>query len=176
MAELDWKIAVRDIPAAGLDEARTATGEELVQLAAQLDIPAVEHLAIRLHLTPRTRDRYRLTGTIEARVVQTCVVTLEPVTADIRNRIDVELHPAETIDANDEIEAGESLLEEPDIEPIVNGTVDLGRIVYEEIASSLDPYPRKAGETLEQTEAGAPTEAEHPFARLAALRRPPDQS
>ena len=76
----------------------------------------------------------------------------------------------------DHAASAESNIDEPDVEPIVNGVVDLGRIVYEELASRLDPYPRLEGVSLDRTDAGAPVAADHPFARLAGLKPAPKSS
>jgi uncharacterized metal-binding protein YceD (DUF177 family) len=165
-----WKVAVRDIPAGGLRLRSEANAAQLAALASELDIPAVERVQLDIRITSRSGGRYVLEGTLSADVVQSCVVTLEPLAGHIACPLVIELRPAETIAEDEEIEAGESLLDEPDIEPIENGMIDLERIVYEELVSRLDPYPRQPGVSLERTEAGSPDAAEHPFARLAALK------
>ena len=67
----------------------------------------------------------------------------------------------------------ENPVEAPLIEPIRNGVIDLGEIVYQEIAAGLDPYPRVADVTLDKTEAGpSDDEATNPFAKLKRLQPP----
>jgi uncharacterized metal-binding protein YceD (DUF177 family) len=171
MSDLEWTLAVRDVPDRGLTVERAATPEECGRLAAALAILSVEGVRLGADVKPRSGGRFELTGTLTARLTQACVVTLDPVPCEIDAALAIELRPAEALGRDDEIEAGESLLDEPDIEPIENGTVDLGRIVYEELASRLDPFPRAEGATLDQSSAGGGGPEQGPFAGLAALRR-----
>ena len=58
-------------------------------------------------------------------------------------------------------------------EPIVEGKVDLGPVIYETLATALDPYPRREGASFEWPgEADAPgtEQVRNPFAALARLK------
>ena len=55
-------------------------------------------------------------------------------------------------------------------EPIAAGEIDLGEAVAQQLAVSLDPYPRAPGATLAST---GEAEAQSPFAALAALKKKP---
>jgi hypothetical protein len=59
--------------------------------------------------------------------------------------------------------------DEPEIEPLINDTIDLGAIATEFLLLGIDPYPRKPEAVFE----APPTEdaADHPFAALAGLRK-----
>ena len=59
-------------------------------------------------------------------------------------------------------------------EPLVGGTVDLGAVAAEFLILGIDPYPRKDG--AEFAAPRADLAGEHPFAALAALKKPPDAS
>lgn len=79
-----------------------------------------------------------------ADVVQSCVVTLDPV----RSRIDegIELCYAPSEEAH--LGAKGSFvdpLKENGPEPLVNGSIDVGRVVMEHLLLALDPYPRRSG-------------------------------
>ena len=55
----------------------------------------------------------------------------------------------------------------------MNGAIDVAEAVAEELALSLDPFPRKPGASLKGTPWAVPEDGEgkpHPFAALAKLR------
>ncbi|MCT6647115.1 DUF177 domain-containing protein, partial [Enterococcus faecalis] len=64
----------------------------------------------------------------------------------------------------DEIEV---TLDEDDVDPIEDGKIDLGQYAVEQLALSLDPFPRKPGAEFVQPE--EPAEIS-PFAALKALK------
>jgi hypothetical protein len=59
-------------------------------------------------------------------------------------------------------------------EAVADGKIDLGPVIYEALATALDPYPKKAGASFEWSqdarESPEPKES-GPFAALAALKR-----
>ena len=84
----------------------------------------------------------RLDGMIHAQVVQTCVVSLQPVPATISEGIAMNF--AE--DADEEAAEVEITYDLDDSsEPIVNGRIDLGEAVAQQLALALDSYPRAPG-------------------------------
>ncbi len=180
MTGLEWTHAMREVPAAGLAVARTATPEEAARVAEALDILGVEALVATYRIKPVPGGRYRLAGEIKARVVQACVVSLEPVVAEISSPFEVILAPAEALAGNtrgpDGDEADADGIDTPLVEPIVNGEVDVGRIVYEELTSQLDPYPRRPDANFEWTDDRLAAADVHPFAKLAHLRGEPKKS
>jgi uncharacterized metal-binding protein YceD (DUF177 family) len=166
---LDWAHGLAEIGENGLERERRASEAERAALAHALDITAVTDLRASYVIQPLGRGRYRLAGEIEAGVIQSCVVTLEPVPGRIAERFEAEFMPAPELARaeghHEEMEA----LAAADLEPIVHDRIEVGRIVYEHVAAALDPYPRKAGASLEQAvpEAG---ERESPFAVLSKLK------
>ena len=69
-------------------------------------------------------------------------------------------------------EPGQSdLLDWPDA--ITDGTIDLGPIVYETLATNLDPYPKRPGVSFQwsQGTSGAKSPGTGPFAALAKLKK-----
>ncbi len=60
-------------------------------------------------------------------------------------------------------------------EAIVDGRIDLGPVIYESLATALDPYPKREGAQLRLVARRAEAEGEGagsgPFAALAALKR-----
>jgi uncharacterized metal-binding protein YceD (DUF177 family) len=167
--ELSWDHLVEDIPAAGLTVERTADSEERQRLAAALDLVDVPELRARYHITPLSFGRYELAGELAAVVDQTCVATLEPVRSEVAETYVATYWPPEGMP---EPSKGQVALDaEPDPEPIVDGSIDVGRIVFESLAAGIDPFPRVPGAVFEgplsTPEAQRP---ESPFAVLASLK------
>jgi len=146
----------------GRTERLEARPEELAALAARLGLVALDALEAEIALAPAPGGAVRARGILRARVVQACVVTLEPVPQAVEAPIDWRvLPPGEA--PSDEMDSGPDEIEsEPD------GSVDLGEALVQELALSLDPYPRAPGA---EVPGEARDEAPSPFAGLAGLRR-----
>jgi uncharacterized metal-binding protein YceD (DUF177 family) len=169
MTPLDWTHAVRDVPSEGLVVERTATPEECNRLAETLDIVSVDRLVARYRLIARSGRRLALTGTIQARVTQECVITLDPLSGALSLPLDVIFVPR--TDATDMASGPLEDLDAPDEEPIENGIVDVGRVIVEELLSGLDPYPRHPDAQFDWTDAQGEIADDKPFAALARLRK-----
>ncbi|MBB5220826.1 uncharacterized metal-binding protein YceD (DUF177 family) [Amaricoccus macauensis] len=137
---------------------------EAVALAELLGARAVRKLRFSGRLTPVGKGGWDLDAELGATVVQTCVVSLEPVTT----RVDERVHRAFLPETASSAEIVVSPDEDDEVEPL-GDRIDLGRIAIEALALALPAYPRKAGATLE---AGDDDDADRPrpFAALAALR------
>ena len=109
-----------------------------------------------LKVVPWRGGGLKITGTLNARVDQVSVISLETFTSDLEFAIErYFLSPR----------AGQPTAEE-DVDIIENGSVDLGEILAETMALELDPYPRQEGEVFNDIE-------EHPESRKSvALHRP----
>jgi uncharacterized metal-binding protein YceD (DUF177 family) len=168
MDELDWTEKTADIPAGGTERQREATAKERRTVANALGILQVGRLEVRYRLSAIAGDAYRLTGTLVADVEQACIISLEPVADRIDTHFDVEFHPDAGLEASED---EESVLKGPDIEPLERGIIPLGRIVFETLSGSLDPYPRRqdAAFTWQDPRADNPEKAS-PFAALATLK------
>ena len=139
-----------------------------------LDLVALKRLALSYRLD-RVGGRLRLAGQLQADVTQACVVSLEPVEAQLDVPVAVEFWPAamvEELERSAKESGGEGLLDWP--EAVVDGRIDLGPVIYETLAAALDPYPKRPGASFDwpQGSAAAPAEGKSgPFAALAALKR-----
>jgi hypothetical protein len=144
---------------AGQEVVVEANAEEREALARDFGLPAIHSLVGRFRLQG-SLHRLQVTGTVEAAVAQTCVVTLDPFDSTVREEVDVDFAAPDAF-------AG-TPAEDADIpDPIVNGRVDFGSLTSEFLALGLDPYPKKPGVAFE-----APAEAAeaHPFASLRSLK------
>ncbi len=165
----DWRVALRDIGAQGLQGSRAATAEERQELARALGISSCDRLQVDYKIQAARSGLYRLTGHVLADVVQPCVITLEPVSQHIDEPLNVELRPADMLP---EAEEGEQdILQAPDVEPIEDDAVNVGLIVLEHLSTAIDPYPRAPGAELDVGNVSAGNAA-NPFAALKKLKDP----
>lgn len=168
-------IILAEIPNEGRHASIAASEAELSALAEFAEIEAVTRFAAELDVKPWGRHGFVVTGTVSADVVQTCVVTLEPVENTVAEEIEVKLAPASDIEryklklnAQGEIEIDSEADDVPDF--FDGPTVDLGAIAVEFFVLGLDPYPRKEGAIFEAPE-DPDAAALSPFAKLLALKR-----
>lgn len=153
-----------------------ASSTERAAIASMLDLVGLDRLELSYRLWRRGGDRIGLSGTLEASATQTCVISLEPVRATLELPVEVEFWPPHLISeletANEPV--SNAALDWP--EPIIDGKIDLGRIVYESLATGLDPYPRANGAEFgwpSENASGAEAEiaGAGPFAALERLKR-----
>lgn len=170
---LAWTYRTTDVPDAGLKVTRSATPAELAAIARTLGMLSCERLSVDCVVKALGEGRYRLSGKFSARVTQACVVTLEPVEERIAEEVDVTFWPADQLPGSGVDEA--EVLSLPEIEPIVHGEIEAGRVLFEILSAALDPYPRKPGARFEWEEAagGEGPAASGPFAALKKLKNEP---
>lgn len=169
-----WRVlvTVAQIPDTGLHrdiEANQATREAMAEAADLREISAAH---ASFDLVPKSSGQVHVTGRVQARIGQTCVVTLEPIENAIDEPVDLIFAPAEQLPqfahAADESPDSEAEIVDP-LEPIENGTIDLGRLATDILYLAIDPYPRKPDAVFEPPVVAADPE-DHPFAALKALR------
>ena len=177
--EFSIVVALADVPPAGSEMRFEASAAEREALARRFDLIELRSLKGTAALRPWRRIGFALEGRFEAEVVQACVVTLDPVEEKLDERFRIHFLPAELLEA----EAGgagsereivvDADSEEPP-EPILDGHIDIGEAVAEQLALALDPYPKKPGVVFgEAAPAGAPKAEErpNPFAVLEKLKK-----
>lgn len=165
---------VRKIPAGGLTATLTATPEECADLARRMGILGCEALSAQLTFAQEDGGRRVVaTGRMAAKVVQACVVTLEPVAETIDEPLSLLFLDEALIEADAEVTITEDDLanDDPVPDPIVRGHFDAGAAVAEHLALALDPYPRKAEAVFEPpTVVDAEPPKRNPFAALRVLQ------
>ena len=165
-------VIVAQIPDTGLHreiEADLAAREAMAEVAGLREVLSAN---ASLDVTPESGGRVHVTGWVQARIGQTCVVTLDPIENEIDEPIDLIFAPPEQIPVLSDLvdEAAESDTEIPDPpEPIINGVIDLGRLATDALFLAVDPYPRKPDAVFEPLIAAADP-MDHPFAALKALQ------
>lgn len=164
------------IPPEGAHVAVAADEGERARIAQAAGVVTLDRLTGAFDLSHLPGGGVKVEGLVEADVVQTCVVTLEPVENHIREQVSIRFLPPEQIEPTPDGEEAEPALDD-DIEPLEADAIDLGRLTREFMLLALDPYPRKEGVAFEPPAAGE--SGAHPFAALAGLRarmkdRPPE--
>ena len=159
--ELHRPVPTDRIGREGFESAVIASPSECEALGRRLRIPALRSLRCHFRLTPVPAASFEAVGHLEARVVQTCVLTLEDFEANVEERFNLRFVPEGSESDNPDPEAEDEV-------PYSGSTIDLGDAAAEQLALALDPYPRKPGSAVPEEPA---VEDEHPFAALASLRR-----
>jgi uncharacterized metal-binding protein YceD (DUF177 family) len=154
MNELHRPIAADRIGPRGLDVTVEADAAECAALAKRMGIPDVLALTCMFCVTRERSDRFAATGHLCARVVQTCVVSLEDFEVELEEDFQIRFVPvgeeADEVDPEDPVdEVG-----------YTGGMLDLGETAAEQLGLALDPYPRRPGATLPEQ---ATEHAPHPF-------------
>ena len=177
-----FPVDVIALPANGRVYAILADEAERAAVAAQLGLAALGRLVATVTIKPMAGGTVEADGHFEADVVQTCVVTLQPLPATVGQNLvrhfAARRKPAGTAKSKTPPELDEDLPAEGWVDPneevpdpIVDGAIDLGALVVEELSLALDPYPRAPGVSFSGPEAGAPpVVSESPFAVLAGLK------
>lgn len=172
---LSFSVRVDEIPAAGRHFRIEAGETERRALAEALGIPEVKALAADVDVRLLPGGAVAVKGGLTASVVQTDVVTLEPVNQAVEEEIDLMLAQAEDIAETTPKQPSAGPEEEEGPEVFHNGRIELGAMVGEHLALGLDLYPRASGvEFPGHVEDDASAEAS-PFAALAKLRKGEDQ-
>ncbi len=171
-AKTPWSVPVRrdDVPESGLHLDLVADEATRTALAGLAGVRGLPRLVATFEVV-RQGGGLKVTGEVAATVEQTCVVTLEPMTSEIREPIDLAFVPPRADEPADETteELDPGGADEP--EPLVDGVADLGVVATEFLLLAIDPYPRKQGAVFEPPK--AEDSGAHPFAALAALKKTP---
>jgi uncharacterized metal-binding protein YceD (DUF177 family) len=119
-------------------------------LASFLDLQAIDRFEVTATLRRwRGVKGLAIEGRVSADVTQSCVVSLDPVPAQIDEPFTRRFLTADVLAR--EVETEEILVDpEADDPPEVwdGGDIDLGAIAAEHLALALDPYPRRPGVDL----------------------------
>lgn len=139
-------------------------------IAAWSGIDALNRLRLKGTLTPKGRADWTLEAKFDAEVVQSCVVTLEPVKTRLQETVLRRYIADMPLPEADEIE----IPEDDSAEPLPD-VIDPAQVALEVLELALPLYPRADGAALGESLAAEPgtepmtDEAAKPFANLRAL-------
>ncbi len=163
-----------EVPANGVTGTIDATNEQCVAIAETLGLIELKSFEVTYTLHCSALRRFKLVGQLTATVVQSCVITLEPVENRIVDEMEIEYWPAEDVErleSDIELDGMDVPVDGPEPLP-KDGLIDAGHVAYEHLAAALDPYPRKPGVQFESGNANV-EESEgvgnKPFAHLDVL-------
>lgn len=118
-----------------------ATEQECAAIAQRLRLSAVDFLKGKLTARLSSdQQRIFIGGIVAARVVQPCVVTLEPVTAEIEEKIELVFGRNAPDQWPDEIDVASADEEWPEI--LRGDDIDLGEIAIQAVSLGVPEYPR----------------------------------
>jgi uncharacterized metal-binding protein YceD (DUF177 family) len=147
-----------------------ASPTERAALARRLGLIELVSLAGTGFVRPGPGGRWTVEGHLHAMVLQSCVVSLEPVQSTVEDSFELSFAP---MDDDDTAEV--DLSADADTEPLpLDGKLDVGEILAQQLSLALDPFPRAPGvgpgDRIESLEEGPARVA--PFADLSARLRP----
>lgn len=169
-AAAPWQVpvAVEDIPETGEHfdlVADAAMRAAVARVAGLRDLP---RLQASFDVTRRGAGGLHVAGHVSATVGQNCVVTLEPLTNEIEESINLLFVPQQApVREEEDSDPAPRDVKWSDPEPLIGGKVDLGALATEFLILGLDPYPRKPGAVFEPPQNRKPEEG--PFAALGKL-------
>jgi len=159
-----------------------ATPAELKALASRMKLPAIHSLSATLDIQPWKKGQIRVHGALQASIDQECVRTLDIFTSSMEEPVERVYARRDRRNAPEhdrEIEIDPLAGDEPDL--IEGEKIDLGELVAETLALSLDPWPKKPGTDFvdyRTDNTGAPPEEPpgeekrpSPFASLESLKK-----
>ncbi|WP_336081066.1 YceD family protein [Thalassospira sp. CH_XMU1448-2] len=158
-----------------------ANEKERAALAKRFELVSIDSLTAELTISTASNGEVTVRGPMNAKIVQNCVATLEPVPEVIEDTVEVLFSPhvsEEDLPSNpDDLEDLSeeelmALLDQP--EPLVDGKIDVGEVVAQFLAVAMNPYPRKEDAELPTSvkteEEAAEEKRPNPFAQLAGLK------
>lgn len=179
MPEFSRFVQVDAIGADGAVLALHADAGERAALAQRLGLQSMANLRVDVSLRRTAVGLVRLNVDFSANVVQSCVVTLEPVVKQVADRFSLLCEGEKDRGKKDDAE-GEVFVDpfgEDPIEPLDDGRIDVGELVAQHLSLSIDPYPRSAGiefgtvmEGVGKDGADTSPDGENPFAALGIWR------
>jgi len=183
--EFSRLVPAEPLPSLGRTLTVEATPDERAALAARFGLERLERFSGTVKLRPlgarRGIVRVEMTGTLDAEAIQTCVVTLAPLTCHISEAITRRFSTDSEDDKGGDVDIDPDDDQDPP-DPIVDGAVDVGETLAEAFGLALDPHPRAPDAQLDEdaclneTEDSDAVATPSPFAALAALKAGSERS
>lgn len=120
-----------------------ANPQERQALAERFGLVSLQSLMAEVTVCRRKKGRlYAVKGKMTASLTQQCVITLEPLNSDIACDFEV-LFSEEEVEQEPE-KLDELVIDMQDLpELIVEGIIDIGEVVAEQLSLEIDQFPRK---------------------------------
>jgi hypothetical protein len=163
---LQWGVDTAVAGHGAVDLPLEANAKELDALKRYAGVEDIASFTARIKISPLSKGRFRVAGTLQASIVQASTVNLKPVPSSIQEEFSVEYWPADAIEAAQEETPFDAELPEA----LEGGQIPVGTLLCEIFVLALDPYPRNPDDTLDWAPPETGSEPS-PFAKLARLKR-----
>jgi len=172
VAEFSRPQIADEIDLKGIEVSFEADEPERKALAARFELQSLEHLSAVLSVIRSDKTgEVEVRGSLSASYSQKCVVTLAPVALLVEEPIEALFGDG----CDEEIKAEIDVSRPNAPEPIIDNIIDLGELVAQQFAVSIDPYPRAPGAEIpidgitfgQKIDQGGEN---HPFAALRRLK------
>jgi hypothetical protein len=143
-----WRVpvAVEDVEAAGQHFDLAADAGVRAAVARIVGLRDLSRLEATFDVTRHGAAGLQVTGHVSATIGQNCVVTLEPLTSDVEEAVNLIFVPqAAPMKEAKEAKAEPRDVKWDDPEALMGGAIDLGALAIEFLMLGVDPYPRKPG-------------------------------
>lgn len=148
VSPVSFPVNVARLPQRGMSMRIDADAKQREQLTVIHGLEGVDSLVAKLLVAPWKRNGVRVTGRIEAKIIQNCVVTLEPMESYVDEEIDTVFLPEDSKLGREGFGLGGEIIldaEGPDSPEVFSGdTIDVGALAEQFFGLGIDPYPRKA--------------------------------
>ncbi|MFK0688781.1 YceD family protein [Mesorhizobium sp. IMUNJ 23033] len=155
---------VARLPHKGLPVVIDADDRQRAALATEHELLSVERYRAELLVAPWKRHGVKVSGRVEADITQACIVTLDPVAAHIDELVEALFLPEQSKLGRQGFEGGGEIVldaDGPDSPETFSGdTIDVGALAEQFFGLAIDPYPRKAGASVEAAGDTEPAESE----------------
>jgi uncharacterized metal-binding protein YceD (DUF177 family) len=153
----------------------SANEKECKALADRFGISSIDSLIAEVRIEPISKGKkvkVLVDADITAKVIQTCVVTLDPIENEVHTKAQVHF-VSEEPEISDDVEIWGEDEDLPDL--IIDGVIDVGEIIAEQVALLLDPFPRIPGAQFDTQKKDVDMlegveKKPHPFAVLKKLK------
>mgnify|MGYP001306283307 CR=1 FL=1 len=117
----------------------TPESTEKIALAKRFGFEEIKNFTIKVCVkTIKSKHRVRVSGKINAKIVQNCVVSMVPIESIIDETFDVDFYDISHV-------VTETSSEDGSFEVYENDVIDLGELGAQELAVAANPYPRAEG-------------------------------
>ena len=146
---VSFAVHVARLPKLGMPVVIEANEKQRAALAREHGLLGVESFRAELQVEPWKRNGVRVSGRVSAAITQECIVTLDPLAAEIEEPVEAVFLPEDSKLGRLGFEEGGEILLAPDgpdsPETFSGDTLDVGALAEEFFGLGLDPYPRKSG-------------------------------
>ncbi len=187
-AGFSYPLDVTALSPIGRTYALQAGPDERARIAERLGLQKLEELTASIEVKVGAGGFIKVSGHVDADVVQTCGLTLAPVAAKVHDTVILTFlteeraarEKAKRDRAKARGEEDETFELDQDAPPEVarDGRIDLGEVAVAHLALALNPYPRAPGAAFDPQIWGSEPENDptvpdtSPFAALAKLKSP----